>query len=148
MLAGTRRLTAPPRRLSLQSRSRGGHHFQQPAQPRSRCRRRFLRTLDPHRLALGIAADGSLTATAGLPATADPGVGAGSGTHLVELDLAGVLRLALDQVSFALPAGGPAVVELTGEVELTLPAGTIDLDVPPIGLRALRIDTTQLPPGR
>jgi len=99
-------------------------------------------------LALGIAADGSLTATAGLPATADPGVGAGSGTHLVELDLAGVLRLALDQVSFALPAGGPAVVELTGEVELTLPAGTIDLDVPPIGLRALRIDSDGNVPSR
>lgn len=91
-------------------------------------------------LVLGLAGDGSLTATAGMPLTNDPGVTEGGAGALVELDVGGVLGLALDQVHFEVPARGPAAVELTGVVDVRVPASVAELEIPPIGLNGLRID--------
>jgi hypothetical protein len=92
-------------------------------------------------LALGLAGDGSLTATAGMPHTNQPGVTVGTDGHLIELDVGGVLGLALDQVTFERPVSGPAAVELTGVVDINVPPSVVDIDIPPIGLNGLRIDT-------
>ncbi|MDP9442766.1 MAG: hypothetical protein M3P34_11460, partial [Actinomycetota bacterium] len=93
-------------------------------------------------LELGFDGAGGLTAVAG-PATctlpsADAGASAGPDGYLATVDAWEILTLDLRSVAFGAPGGAPAYVELSGRIALSVP----QLDMPPVELTGLRIDTT------
>ena len=90
-------------------------------------------------LTLGLDGNGGVTAIAGLPTStpAEKGISAGKTGYLLHLEAGGFLKLDLDAIRFAAPAGRAAVLELSGRAELHV-AG---LDMPKFGLKGFRIDT-------
>ena len=87
-------------------------------------------------LDMGLTGDGSVSAIASVPHSGGP-VTAGSGNHLLDIEVLDLLDFSLDAIRFEAPAGAPAFVELQGDARLTIPG----LEMPAVGVQALRIDT-------
>jgi hypothetical protein len=89
-------------------------------------------------LTLGLDGAGGVTASAGLPtsAPAETGVTAKQG-YLLSADLGGFLKLDVNSLRFEDPVEGPALLQLTGQVDINVPG----LDCPPLDLKGLRIDS-------
>lgn len=89
-------------------------------------------------LELGLTGAGEVTALVRMPHSPHAsGVTAGAGPHLISIDVYGVLDINVDAVGFHRPATGPSTVEVTGSVALHIDG----LDLPEVGVKALRIDT-------
>ena len=94
-------------------------------------------------LTLGLDGAGGLTAAAGLPHSLPPesGVTAGGPGYLLHVDVGDpadpFLKLDVDAVTFSRPAGGKAMIDISGAADIKVPG----LDAPPFAFKGLRIDT-------
>lgn len=88
-------------------------------------------------LELGLTGAGEVTAQVRVPHSPGAAGVTPGGDHLVEVDVYGVLSVAIDAIAFARPSDGPPLIELTGALTLDIPG----LALPAVGVQALRIDT-------
>ena len=89
-------------------------------------------------LELGLTGTGEVTAQVSMPHSPHAtGVSAGAASHLIAIDVYGVLDINVDAITFHRPATGPSTVEVTGSIELHISG----LNLPEVGVKALRIDT-------
>ena len=90
-------------------------------------------------LEFGLTGDGEVTALARVPhSPSATGVSAGTGDHLLSMDVYDVVTINVDSILFDRTSSGVARVEISGSVKVTVDA----LKLPEVGLKALRVDTT------